>query len=390
MKKFVLFAVLLMITSVSVYAQHATVVYNYERNYFNENQPLPAETNFVVNGGIDGDVNIVEINIFRSGDQKQKRALYKGVWKRPFGNSGEMFSVPMNYKMRGNGEYDFRIDYYRSLTEAEREYLRIKLFQTLDAYVVSAFEVTNAEVKLLKPYKQVISDLNSIVDDALSVYQNRAGLAFEGFSDVVKNKVEQVQAADLNKGRFLFAGKKKAAKANYASRLLNELMQVVNNEVEQYLNTDLSLLSDTKIIDDYSVGKTQNSLSLNVGYGGVYFDGGFNELDYGSAPFAGVSFPFARKAFSPFFANTSVSVGVFVTNLTDANGNEVSGPIIKRPSYVGLGYKVFKFVRLNAGAAFTESSSNGSSGIEGLRNVNIRPFVGVSAEINLSVSLGDK
>ena len=49
---------------------------------------------------------------------------------------------------------------------------------------------------------------------------------------------------------------------------------------------------------------------------------------------------------------------------------------------------MFKFIRLNAGATFTERI-NASSGLE-LKDINVRPFVGISAEFNLSVSFGDK
>ncbi len=379
---------LLLLCSVWASAQHATVVYNYERNYFNENQPLPAETNMIFSGGIPGDVNIVEVELYRGGDDKKKNPLYTATWKRPHGNQMDVFSTPVNYKLHSGNSYDVRLNYFRSLTEAEREYLKTRLFQTLDAYILSSLEVNKRNIRMLKPSKRIMLDLNSIVEDALSVYRSRSEVGFDGFSDVVKNQLRQIEDADLSRGKFLsIADKKRNAKAMYANKLLEDLMKVVRNETEQYLNSDLMLISDTKMVDDYSVEKTPGSLSLNVGYGGVHFAGGFNDLDYGSAPFVGVSVPFGRKAFSRFLGNSSLSIGAMVTNMENAAGEEVTGPIIKRPSYVALGYKLFKFVRLNAGASFTEVA--GSNG-DGLSNVSVRPFVGISAEVNLSISFGDK
>ena len=222
--------------------------------------------------------------------------------------------------------------------------------------------------------------MNTIVEDGLSIYKSRNEIAFDGFSDVVKGKIKQIEDANLSKGKFLFGKKKRESKAAYANQLLADLKQLIHNETEQFLNSDLLTAKDTKLVDDYPVEKNRGSLSLNVGYGGVHFDGGFNNLDYGTAPFVGVSLPFGRKAFSPFWANTSISAGVFVTNFTNVAGEEISGPLVKRPTYVGLGYKMFKFIRLNAGATFTERI-NASSGLE-LKDINVRPFVGISAEFN--------
>ena len=75
MKRFVYIAIVLMMaaTTLNVNAQHATVVYNYERNNFNENQPLPAETNFILNGGVNGDVNQVEVAVYRAKDRKKNK-----------------------------------------------------------------------------------------------------------------------------------------------------------------------------------------------------------------------------------------------------------------------------------------------------------------------------
>ncbi len=388
MKRIGLLTILLTIASLSMQAQHATVVYNYERNNFNENQALPPEMNFIINGGVAEDINEVAINLYRSGDNKRKKSLYEGVWKRPYGSQQDIFAVLMNYKLRGGGEYDITIDYFRSISDAEREYLKVRLFQTLDAYITSSLEVNRTRIELTKPYKIIMRDMNTIVEDGLSIYKSRNEIAFDGFSDVVKGKIKQIEDANLSKGKFLFGKKKRESKAAYANQLLADLKQLIHNETEQFLNSDLLTAKDTKLVDDYPVEKNRGSLSLNVGYGGVHFDGGFNNLDYGTAPFVGVSLPFGRKAFSPFWANTSISAGVFVTNFTNVAGEEISGPLVKRPTYVGLGYKMFKFIRLNAGATFTERI-NASSGLE-LKDINVRPFVGISAEFNLSVSFGDK
>jgi len=65
--------------------------------------------------------------------------------------------------------------------------------------------------------------------------------------------------------------------------------------------------------------------------------------------------------------------------------------IVGRPVYLGLDYKLFEFVRFNAGAAFLEKTEMIVSGAEaGQTNTKafIRPFVGLSARIDLSIGFG--
>jgi hypothetical protein len=46
-----------------------------------------------------------------------------------------------------------------------------------------------------------------------------------------------------------------------------------------------------------------------------------------------------------------------------------------------LGYKVFRFIRLNAGAVVLEEKSSNDNFVNTER-IKIRPFVGISAELN--------
>lgn len=374
-----------LIASISTYAQNASVVYNYDRNYFNENQPLPAETHFLLSGMVGADINRVDVAIYRAKGRDSRKSLHEATWLRPKNNVDGGFSMPVNFMLRGGSNYDVALTYYRNLTPAEQEYLKVRLFQTLDAYITSSLEVNKGSIKLLRHSRQIIKDLNSIVEDGLQIYKSRNGYEFEGFSDVVKNKLEQIEEADLGKGKFIFGKKKRESKALYANQLIKDIQKVVHNETEQFTNSELLTVYETKYVDDYKAKRDRGAISLNVGYGAVYLDGDFDDLDIDGAPYVGVSLPFGRKAFSKFFGNASLSLGVLLTNLENEEGETVTGPLIKRPVYVGLGYKLFRFLRLNAGATLLEiERANGDE------DLKVRPFVGISAEINISATLGDK
>jgi hypothetical protein len=61
--------------------------------------------------------------------------------------------------------------------------------------------------------------------------------------------------------------------------------------------------------------------------------------------------------------------------------------LINRPIYLGYGYRVFRMVRLNAGGTLVQKDMlNADGGTSS--NLDVRPFLGVSIEINLWLGLG--
>jgi len=74
-----------------------------------------------------------------------------------------------------------------------------------------------------------------------------------------------------------------------------------------------------------------------------------------------------------------------LTNLRDENDVEISGPLIGRPIYAGLGYTVFRVLRFNAGAVLTSTEL-----IDQSEKVSFYPFVGFSLEFNLWLGFNSK
>jgi hypothetical protein len=79
-----------------------------------------------------------------------------------------------------------------------------------------------------------------------------------------------------------------------------------------------------------------------------------------------------------------------LNNFEREDGSELSGPLFGRPYFVGLGYRLFRFVRLNAGMTLLEERTpNAGGGLE-VEGIQLQPFVGLSAEINISLGLKEK
>jgi hypothetical protein len=386
-KYLVLFAALLMIAP-SLRAQYETVVFDYERSWFNDGRELPAESKMTFTSSINSSIELVELSFFRPKTNKEKAPLYRERWRRSYGNTAEVFTMPVNFKLRGNTDYDVVISYFRGVSDAEKENLSATFASFFDAYLLQSVVVSNDRIRLNRSRNQLLSDLNTIIQDGMVNYRHANGQDFPGFSDVIKGSIDNLNGVELPAGS-LTTGEDMSPLRQQISGVNSLLM----TELDQYLNGDMMVMVDVREINDYGTEKTRGTIALNAGFGGVYLDGNLKKLSYDAAPYLGVSLPLGNKATgNAFWANTSLSVGAFVSNFENSEGDVVTGPIFGRPYYVGLGYSVFRFIRINAGATLLEEQGSSSigGGTASVSTVMVRPFLGVSAELELWLGLRDK
>ncbi|QMU29776.1 hypothetical protein [Adhaeribacter radiodurans] len=387
-----IFLLLPLILSLPVLAQYKTVIFNYERAYFDDGQPLPAENRFIISGGVSANIDIVEVKIYHSSNT-EKAPFYQNTWEKRPTSPPATFALPINQPLRGNEEYTFVLNYYAKVSIEQQQQLISQINAALGAYIDQSYQVERSSITVLEHPRIIRSDLNAIVRQGLSLHRNQINYSFEGFSDLVYQKLKQLGELNLQKARFNIFAKQdentKTVKLRYAQEQIAALKLMINQEVAQYAGVQLFGLTDSKRITDYMTEKTKNALALNVGYGGAYYSGTFDNLAYDAAPYAGISLPFGKAPFaSPFWAKTSISTGVFLQNLKFGPGNVATGPLVHRPVYVALGYRVLPFIRLNAGATVLQNKLTSSTSTDlNLDKVYIRPFLGLSMEINLWLNL---
>lgn len=366
-------------------AQYKGVFFDYEKAVFGENQPLPAEAHIMLQGVVRPETGIVELDILEHKGKDHRLPLYTNQWKRTKGDTKNRFMLPINFKLKGSSEYDLNIKYYSPITKEEQERLNKLLETYLFTYLEQVIIVNRNSLNLEQNERQIIRSLNKIVHKGLSMFRNRTYIDFEGFSDLIKLKLKQIASASLSKGKVLFQKEDKGdAKVAYRDKLINELRTMVASELNQYMNLEWFKMVDSKYIDNYSTEKSKRTIAIQAGFGGAYLSGGTNNLAIGASPFVGFAFPLSKRSSkSKVLNNLSINFGVFLLDFQGANNSVVSGPIFKRPTYVGLSYKLFRFVHLNLGATFLEDATTAGqlSGIE--KRVYIRPFIGVSAQVDL-------
>lgn len=385
MKNQYLLAILLvaMLTSFSVEAQYATLVLNYEKSCFGENELLPARKNFVVTGVANENIPFVEITIYEDKHQDEDLPVYTTFWKRDFNSNSPKFTVPINQQLREGKAYDILISYYRVANESEVAALKSNLFKTLDAYVDQSYKLSNSKINFDKNARKTVGDLNEIVTIGMSQYRHRTSFDFKSFSDVVMMKINQIEAQSLKDVSNANAadGNDVTTRVTYREKLMNELKEMLHTEVSQYLNRELYIMTDDKLIEDYPTEEIQNSLPVNIGYGGALLNTNPDAFNYAASPYLGLSFPFGREGSkSKLLQRSSLSFGVLLNqSIMDRNNVDYIGPIFNVPVYGALGYRAFRFIRVNAGVTVLENISS--------QNIQIYPFIGISAELNLSLSL---
>jgi len=388
MKKILLLSLLFGATTM-LSAQQNSVIYDYANNWFNQGGNIPAESNFTINGQVPKQLSKVAIEIRKNGNDN---ILYETSWNRPMGNSATSFSLPVKYKLRSSTLYDFDLKFYRLTTAADKANIKNQLYTALDGYVDGVVEMSKSKITFSRQADVMMDDLYSIVDASLQFYEPITGFDFPGFSDIVRLKINQIDDTRLSLSKVIVGKSKDDTKSEVqrelTQKLLKELKELLRNEVSPYVMQDAYVLSEVRELTEVGTDNTINYITLQGGYGVIYSSGKLSNANYYESPYVGVVLPLGKPAFAPeFIQKASINAGIFLNEFTATNGETVSGPIVNRPVYVGLGYNLIKFVKFNAGAVFLENKSTTDGISLNLENVRVRPFIGLSAQIKLSGKL---
>ena len=370
-------------------AQYAMVVYEPERNFLNEGQPLPAESRWMLTGPVGDRMHIVEVRIYDRPDLK--RLLHTSRWERTEWNADKRFIIPVDLKLNGSDEYTIVLEFFEPVPQDVTMAVSTELEKYLGAYIDESFEIGRSRARLLKPVGEVMEDMTRIMQRGTANYRSRLAQPFAGFSQLVEDKLRRVNETSLSLSRFSIksseASDKREKRIEFARQQMASTKELVKGEVASYFDRELMILRDRAVIADQPTEKVKHIIALNLGYGGIYNSGTVENLSYSDAPYLGLSFPLGRMAVnSRFVSNSSLSAGVFLSNVEDELGREVSGPLVGRPLYAAYGYRLFRMIRVNAGAALLQQAGVGTQDVD-VNELYVSPFVGVSLEINFWLGL---
>lgn len=366
-----------MAASAIAFSQMQTVQLNSKKMVFNDGGDLPAAKAFIITTDVRKTTGMIKMQIF-DGTNFKNKPLNESDWKRNPDVNSSVAILPNHYKLRGGRDYTFRFLYYRELKENERSQIREMLNETVRIFVKTNIRQKEDRYKFLSNPSDIYKSLNGILKEGMVNYETKAGTRITSFSTIVENILRVMVKTKL-------VTDSTGTVKNDALQLLTGQLE---NEIEMVANSYQYVLDDEAALKNYPVEKTINTLALNVGYAGIYNKGNFDNLDYFSGPYAGVSFPLGKRAFSGrFWNNTSISAGIFLQDFKVSDSVKISGPIIEKPIYAALGYRVFDFLKFHAGAAILEEKNSGANGGS---SVMVKPFIGLSIELNLWLGIGKK
>lgn len=365
------------------YAQYETVVYDYSKNWFGENQALPAEQQWMLKGLLPQEVDMVEVELQRSGSRSGE-ALYRSDFQRPPGSTTDQFTIPVNFKLRGSTAYDVRLLYFIKAEDADMRRLSTKINEALTAYLNQSVVAGRRQVELAKHPMIMKQELDLIVMDGLGLYRSRMGIDFEGFSDIVSDKLERIDDLKLKAARFNVLRKpdqdEKQTRVAFFQQNVEELANLLEREVNQYLSGSFYVLREARTVKNYKTETTRWTLPVNIGYAAVYDNFTNDGFAVDGAPMVGISVPLGNPNFSGnFWSKSSVSFGVLLQNVTLDENREFDGPLISKPLYLAYGFKTAYFLRVNAGTTVMQEV--------GSNRMYFSPFVGLSVELNLWLGL---
>ncbi len=371
-------------------AQYAAVVYDPMRGLLHEGQPLPAEEKWTITGPLQETIGLVEARVYE--DAGLKHHVATGRWERSAWSSAVNFNIPMDQLLRGNERYTIELGFYDTVDDTTVAAVAEVLNSYLSAYLEENVEFSSNRTRLKKPVRQMMEEMDILVERGLSDHRSRLGKRFAGFSQLVEDQLSGLNETRLSRARFNLKKKKEESdrdqRIEFGKQRLATMQQMVREEINMHLARETMVLRERAVFTDQLTESTMNTLAVNLGYGGIYNSGTADDLSYGQAPFAGLSFPLGRRAFaSRFLSNSSLSAGVFLQNTEDENGLEVTGPLVGRPLYLAYGYRLLKMIRLNAGYTLLQKES---PRIDGSTSTTIygSPFIGISLELKLWLGFG--
>lgn len=368
MKKFLTFTIA-MAFAIIAYGQIPTVFFDPKTSCFDGCLPLPAQSTFVITGNVSENISRVNVEIFKT--NRLTKPVYFSSWQRSYREQGTLFHAPVNQMLRSNDEYSFRFRYYVPLPAEEHQQVVQMLDVAITHYIKAQTRVRRGKLVFDKTPEVMLNELAVIVNNG---FRNFDLDEFQ-FSDIVKEKINQIEALGLSAN----------AEDINTAKALAELKDLVVFEVKAFMPAKINTVFQEVIINDYTTQKLANVVGINLGYGATFIQS--NNMGY--APYAGVSFPLGNMAFAPFMSRMSLSAGLFLTDIKGEDNLTYTGPVIKKPVYLGLGYRVYDFIRFNAGMVVLEKNKTTIDNIS-LRDVDFRPFVGISIDLNLWIGLGNQ
>lgn len=382
MKKSIFFTVLLIFSLGLAYGQERVVKIDFESSSFFNSPTIPFDKPFGIIGEAGKEVELVKVNISYEG---KDYVLHNFTWNRMEGNTTETFNIVVPAILRSNTKYDFEIVTYKLLSSDQKAALLSNVEDRVRFLLVNNIYFDGKNVVVNKP-KNVYAQLGQLIEESFQYHESKNLLKIEAPTSLVLEELKN--QSKFKFGRFL-RRESNTDKDEISSQLINEkidhLVELVKSELSPFINSQIVQHHRKVNVKSIETDKEPFTLPINVG---MYAWSKSIDVDnreiknVNFTPGAGLTIPFNNKSKlasnSRMFDSFGYSAGVLFQPIQDANGTEFTTPGVNLPVYTGIGFRMFKVVRLNVGGIIL-----GEKGTQNFNKLSVIPTVGMSLELNL-------
>jgi hypothetical protein len=363
-------------------AQERIVKIDFESGSFYNNPKIPFDNSFVIMGETGKEIEFVKANISYEG---KNYILHSFVWNRIEQNKSETFSIVVPPVLRSNTKYDFEIITYRLITPPQKENLLKDIEDRVRFFLMNNIYFDGKNVVVNKP-KDVYNKLNQIIKESFEHFESKNFIPIQAPSSLVLEELKK--QSDFRFDRF-FKRTTRIERDDIANEFISDkvehLVALISSELIPFINSQLVQHHRQVVVKSVETDKEPFTLPVNIGMYAWDKRVSINNTSVHNinfTPGVGLTIPFNNKSRlsskTRIFDSFGFSAGVLLKPVVDDNGIEYLAPGVNLPTYTGLGFRVFKVVRFNAGVLVL-----GEKGNQGFDNLSIIPTAGLALELDL-------
>ncbi len=363
-------------------AQERNVKVDFESGSFYNNPKIPFDEPFVITGETGSDIEFVKINIF---DEGKSDVLHSFVWNRIENNNSETFNIVVPAILKSNSNYDFEIITYKMLSQKQKEILLKNVEDRVRFLLNNNLYFDGKNVKVNKP-KDVYNKLEQLINESFKHHESKNLIPLQAPSSLILEELK-VQS-DFRFSRF-FKRSTRVERDEIANEMIAEkvkhLVNLISSELQPFTNTQLVQHHRQANINNIETDRQPFTLPVNIGMYAWDKSVSIDNISENNINFtlgAGLTIPFSNKTSlasrSNMIDSFGFSIGVLFEPVVDSSGTEFVTPGVNLPVYTGLGFRIFKVLRFNAGVIVL-----GEKGNQDFSKLSVIPTAGLALELNL-------
>lgn len=382
MNKTLLTILIVFFSITTIFSQERSVKIDFESETFYNTPNIPFDETLTIIGEAGRDIEMVKVNISY---EEKDYVLHSYLWNRIERNPSETFTIIVPPVLKSNTKYDFEIITYKLLSKSQKAELLENLESRVRFLLMNNIYYDGKNVVVNKP-KNVYEELEKLIDESLKYHESKNRIPAEAPSSLVLQELENQN--DFKFSRF-FKKTTRDEKNEKANKLIKEkvdhLVSLVSSELSPFINSDIVQHYKQVNIKSVKTDKEPFTLPVNIG---MYAwnktvdinNSSIENIDF--TPGIGITIPFNNKSKlamkSNLFDSFGFSAGVLLESVKDAEDTEYVTPGVNLPVYTGIGFRMFKVVRVNAGVLIL-----GEKGVDNLEKLSVLPTAGLALELDL-------